>query len=191
MLKNDKDTRPIAFSHISKTGGKAINQYIIRNKLPVKQYHHNKNVSSDKDYRTFAIVRHPYSRYVSAVNYMIYIHEPAERLVRSILKSCNKPIDLNIMDLFTEDFLSIMSIFNRQSSYNTWNKLDVIYKYENGLEVVINDLKDYYNFEEVYKLSKVNVSRQTYTVDMLTPEHKQKLNEWYHDDFVNFGYEKE
>jgi len=189
MLYSDELPRkPLCFVHIPKTGGRSINHYIRDNELAVKINGHARTVQGD--YRTFAVVRDPYTRYVSAVNYARAAKEPQEKMIRALLAPFNREIDLDFIHLFSEELISSANVFCRQTEYKKRMNLDVVYKYENGLQAVIDDLKEVFGSTEMQSLKTVNVSPPTFSVAMLTRAHKDAINSWYDADFSVFGYTK-
>ena len=193
MLYEGTDQRyPLCFIHIPKTGGRSIAHYVRSNKLDVALNGHNRRLMRpNQQHYNFTVVRHPYTRYVSAINYALATKEAQEALVRALFTSFNYIMTLDLVDIFSEGFIQNMNIFGRQSDFTKHITLDKIYKYEDGLEQITLDLQNTLGFVEVDPLKRINVSSVTYTVGMLTRRHKDALNQWYAEDFSLFNYTQE
>jgi len=201
LLINHKDNnQPIIFIHVRKNAGKSIKtwfcQRIDSNIISVLSYArgddgylHATNIKGfinimkqyDKLPITFAVKRNPYTRFVSSWDY---------------LNICNNTqIDL---DTFLENPIP--------KTFGTKNGHDWRHSWATQTEFLYNDEKlsvdyllsfenlqeDWNNFRKKMNMDGGNLpfeNKQEYNVT-LTEKQKNKIYDFFHEDFKNFGYEK-
>lgn len=192
--------KQLKFMHITKTGGSSI-EFSAKDSgvlwgrfdpIITKNVYHLKNIEhvsilylKDKllyeklkeQYEWFVIVRNPYDRIVSLVNYFKTYESYRFRNVTII--------DILNMSLNSQDFTAIPAT---EYVYDKNEKIvKHVLKFEN-LENEFDDLMKLYNLN-IKLTKKVNVSDKYITLNDLKPEHIRKINIKYKDDFENFGYE--
>ncbi|MGJ8676102.1 MAG: sulfotransferase family 2 domain-containing protein [Akkermansiaceae bacterium] len=193
------------FIHVPKTAGTSVYKSLQLNKshhYSLKDYESFINPFFYKRLMKFAIVRHPFSRFVSLYNYARLEeseHHSAsnpdsapygKHLDYDILKSSNisQAVDLLIAGKLRHDLS-----FNHWQPQTTWTIdskgqiPDLIGKLENLDDFVIEVRKKmgiHLNLEHANKSSASDK-----TTDTLSRDDKEKLYNFYKNDFIHFGYD--
>lgn len=195
--------KPVKFMHITKTGGSAIEDsarqkgvlwgrfdpLIINNQYQTQNIDHasiaylsdnnlyNKLVS---EYDWFVVVRNPYDRMISLVNwYRTY--------------NMNSDMDNKIYNInFLKEMLSSCQDFTtlpaNQYVFDRGNRIvKHVLRFEN-LQQEFTDLMREYNLD-IPLLKDVNISHKYMTREDLTPELIALINDKYRDDFHHFNYD--
>ena len=191
---HEVDKRKAIFVHIPKAAGSSISKDIFFGQQVGHFYasdykfldHHKYN-----DYFKFTFVRNPYTRFVSAYNYLsagggngfdksFYLEHQAS------FASINQFVD----DFFAKKEIRNWIHFVPQSHFLTVNgkvEMDFVGRFEK-----INDdivvLKNMLSIPVSGDFKKVN--RSVDRNEVLTNENKEKLYEYYKEDFELFGYER-
>ena len=120
----------------------------------------------------FTIVRHPYERFQSICRRAYDTAQNDEDRARAI----------NIDEVLNNPGYGCWRPANTQKEYlDSTTKSITVYKYET----------DYANVYSNHSLTSVGVMNESINqTNMLTAENIVRLNEHYHDDFVEFGYTK-
>jgi hypothetical protein len=207
MIINDKNT---IFVHITKTGGQSVTAYLLKNlgvinfnalKQPKFALIHNKKLKkagpshfhhmflpeyiqygfiSEDDlnkYFKFTIVRNPYSRFKSAF-YFKGLHKET-----SYKKWCAE-----VEKLKYNPNSNLYRMFTTQTQYIKYKDIIQIDKlfYTENLEEFFTFFHKYYGFSaDKIKKNKTTSNKKPldkYTIDF--------INDFYHEDFKNFNYEK-
>jgi hypothetical protein len=192
------------FIHVPRTGGVAF-ELAYLNTFNLRQGHHY--VNSPLERRDFLVNleihnEHPMNNWGSEhalVNYWeSYIPENSQlfMIVRNpydrFQSICRRAYDI-APEYLQEKALDIDFVLNH-TGYGSWgpavtqkqyldstNKNITVYKFETELSEAYSD----------HGLEISGVYNQSVNdTDMLTPENIEKINTHFHDDFVEFGYEK-
>jgi hypothetical protein len=177
----------IVFIHIPKTGGTSVSAFfeelddsaffysntnLIGNHSPQHSTYKELNGWNliHNDFKIISIVRHPYERFVSEFNYrLMFLKEThtLESFTKIFLDTFNNKYQWDNHNLSCSEFLEGADV-------------DII-RYENIQE----DFKRITGFElnkHKLKLEKL------LTLEMLSEEIKQKIQDRWSDDFINFNY---
>jgi len=192
--------KQLKFMHITKTGGTAIEESAkacgvmwgqydstlvqkytlngIPKHGPITKLSNKRLYLKLKDqYDWFVVVRNPYERVVSAANYYKTYLDQYKSL--DIMTCVKMYLESNVFgSLPATDYVY----------YNGQQIVKHILRFEN-LEYDFNNLMTKYNLN-ISLLKDINVSKKFMTVKDLTPNFIDLINTRYHDDFVNFGYQK-
>lgn len=180
------------FLHIHKTGGTSVKDFLIGKTLKKASHARASDIINEigyeefKKYKTFAVVRNPYDRVISAYFYM----KNSERIPPSVT--------LN-------EF-----ILNKKSEYSMYNEVcatpqyqylcydgkvecDVIIKFEN----LVKDFEQFINENDIIDRGLKNLphdrksKRDGYMAYLSGKKEMIKcINEFYEKDFEIFGYKK-
>ena len=206
LINHEDNDRPIIFVHVRKNAGRSIKFWFCRRIKPniISVLDYSKldngflhatnmngaiNILRTKQYdklpiTTFAVKRNPYTRFISGWYYIT--RHP---------NSKNKEMDL---DTFLER--PLLKTFGKSAGHDwrhSWaTQTDFLYK-EGKLAVDYllsfeNLHEDFKNFRKKMNMDGGNLpfeNRQKYKVT-LTENQKNKIYDFFHEDFKNFGYEK-
>jgi hypothetical protein len=185
------------FYHIPKNAGRAMLAFAKDNSLPLyhrghtaEPWHHG---APTKDF-TFCIVRNPYERYVSAINYIIGDRQwPVEYAVRGLFQAFDRKIDLDFIHFLNDDLVKGMVIFKPQMDYVTNDaNYDTVFKLEDGMNKICTDI--FLQFkpatDTIYPVRTVNHHHGPFTVDDLTTNQKDAIYSRYTKDFDLLHYSK-
>jgi len=188
----------ILFNHIPKTGGRAIARHL-RNNLD--KFHDTGNYS-DIDFKNtrhnlqkdnkrfespnnfiFTILRHPYERYVSAINHLHTFPNTKKNFIDG-LHETKKNVALD-MDLIINlpDIRRNHLIFRDQTKHIRLLNHDYIHRYDKPLSDIVVKINERYNMDFPLEIDKFNVSKQIFKVSDLTEEQKSKIHKIYKTDF--------
>lgn len=165
------------FCHIPKTGGLAVRKHLSTNKIPFTcSGHLLRKILLHKDKYIFCVVRNPYDRYVSGVNFFLQKGLPHKSGLDAIF-------DLDML-------ASKANYFTPQHMYVDEFRPNYIHKYEDGLESLFSHLYADKAIDRDISTSveKVNVSQPYCSVADLSPGQRAAIYEAYKDDFRLLGY---
>lgn len=183
------------FYHIPKNAGRAMLAFAKDNSLPLYHRGHESKPwhtgAPTKDF-VFCIVRNPYERYVSAINYIIGDRQwPVEYAVRGLFQAFGHKIDLDFIHLLNDDLVKGMVIFKPQVDY-TGNGInyDQIYNLDGGMQKICTDvfLQLKPATDTMYPVQMVNHHPSPYSIDDLTTNQKDAIHHRYKRDFSLFNY---
>jgi hypothetical protein len=203
MVKNGT---VLKFVHITKTGGTSI-EVNANNKgiswglfdmklksyykdeeihfwhIPIRYIESNKRESLLEDYEFFTVVRDPYTRCLSEFYFFVCMgwidaKHTRESLNETICKYINSKPD--------RDHWAPQSLF----VYDERGEQIVkhILRFEN-LDNDFSTLMKEYNLD-IQLVTRENIMNKIFTVNDLYPVTVKLINDFYHEDFVNFGYQK-
>ncbi len=188
------DERKAIFVHIPKAAGSSISKDIFFGKQVGHFYAADyKFLDNQKynEYFKFTFVRNPYTRFVSAYNYLsagggntfdktFYLEHQASFV------SINQFID----DFFAKKEIRNWIHFVPQSHFLTVNgkvEMDFVGRFEK-IDDDITTLKNMISISFSGDFTKVN--RSVNRNEVLTNKNKEKLYDYYKEDFELFGYER-
>jgi hypothetical protein len=190
--------KTILFNHIPKTGGRSIARHFRKN---VNNFH-KRGVNLDllfnstmhnlqKEYSRFevtgnfifTIIRHPYERYVSAVNHLNTFDDTVGTFINN-LNTTKKNIDLNL-DLIVKlpDIRNNHLIFRDQIKHINLLRHDLIHRYDRPFVEIVKKVNEIYNVEFPLEIENFNISNHIFKVSDLTAEQKKRIEELYPNDF--------
>lgn len=166
LLKGDgKESRHLTIEEISQF----LNEY-------------NDNID---DYWKFTVVRNPYNRLISQCKGQNAIDRFDDWISKKYAKRKIK----------YPKFEGQQPIFKTQTSYLKINKqwkIDKIYKYTDGMTNIIEDLSGKLNL----KLKEYTIGRNQecsdwrFYTEIFTPKSLKLINDFFKEDFDNFGYQR-
>lgn len=184
----------IVFTGIAKNASTSIFQLL---ESKTDNDHNHRHYSRDYErndpdlldtYKSIAVVRNPYDRFVSACHQIIRDQSLESLDYNSIIQG------------EIENFPYVNDVFTPQHKYITYAGkivIDHILKFEN----LAKDWEDFakeHNKTAQFKIKNVlpyenyAIQRESWLegINTLTPYNKAWFNEYYHKDFVLFGYDK-
>lgn len=209
MSNKDK----IKYIHITKTAGSTIEQIGIDNGIewgicdtrmknyPLKEPYASKGIVKHSfwhfppkyfkenpydGYTTFTVVRNPYERIVSEVFFLN--REKFDKKNPMSLEFFNKSIKESIEQAMNDDIDHYLPQHYYTHSDNVQTVNDII-RFENiGPE--FNALMKKYGLNLVLDRNHNAFGNKTFGVNDINKENMRLINEFYHNDFVLFGYSK-
>ena len=201
-------TQKIIFVHIPKTAGQSIEKAIITNiglshedrgkfllrfnnekdlgpkrlaHLFLSKYKDLEYISSQNflEYFKFTIVRNPYSRLVSELNYRNASIQPVEEYIKSIPKHHYK-------DKWRHICPQTFYIYNGKSLNTEINK---VYYFEK-LQEAFDDLKGRFFRADIHLSHENSSSNKSWVKEKLTRDDLDYINDYYDLDFKMLGYKK-
>ena len=184
----------IIYIHIPKTGGLYLCKSIYGNYglghhfYPYYQKVFKKRISK---YFVFTVVRNPYNRLISAINYLNSgginnIHKDWKEKY-GLEKDINSFLLKNLEELVSNDEHFFPQFKFIEINNAIPETLDYIGKYEdfNKVKQKINSIKKIF-----FPLNKINSSKKYFSVAELSNGSIKLINRLYHEDFINFNYKK-
>lgn len=195
------------FIHIPKNAGLSVvkiisgdKKYVVKQHIPIMINKNGKylidteklNINSFRkryfshpSYPTFCIIRNPYSRLLSAYNFLYFdgISNDIDTRYGKIIRSYES------FEKFIDDIQNISTIivhFVPQHFYVCDEEKNIIVDHVCKFENLKNDLVKVDNIFE--NIGHENVSKKIINSDSLTPEIKEKIYNVYKNDFEIFGY---
>jgi len=205
------------FVHIPKTGGVSIEKHFKIKRLTRNLYRHSmyvkfqyygiwyplhhlpadiiKKIHPDtfKKYYKFSFVRNPYNRILSLY---LYTHKKKWESMQNSGVEINDTVLAGISEKFEKWFDKFIQSNDyrklTQTKFLFENKkliVDEVFKFED-MEAELKKLKQKFKLEfdphEIHNSSTTMFDRKK----LLTPQIKEKIYNFYKEDFDNFGYEK-
>jgi Sulfotransferase family len=191
VIKGDKEE--YLFLHIHKTGGTSIKDFLIGKNLKKASHARSSDIIEEigydayKKFKTFAVVRNPYDRVISAYYYM----STTERMPPTVT-----------LKEFVMDKESKYSMYNEVCATPQYQYLEYKGKIECDTLIRFEDLEnDFCKFvedtgiikrEEIKKFPhNLKTKRKGYMTYFEGKKNMiESINEYYDKDFDIFGYEK-
>jgi len=179
----------ILFNHIAKTGGRSIIKHFNENLKNIKFLSTEHILDTQfKKYENennfiFTILRNPINRYVSVINYIntnIIVKINVLNLFKNILNSSE--IDLSLIEKV--DFLKYNLEYKKQITHVKFFKHDKIYKYENGLNIIIKDINEKFNINIPPEFPNINTSDKKYIINDLSLKQISLIKDYFKEDFL-------
>lgn len=193
------------FIHVPKCAGRSVAKIFFEDRFPYKafgghwsaEYFQKYHVEEFNSYFKFSIVRNPYDRLVSAYHYFLTGRmKGLENFDNIDLKSA-----LDLSDNF-KDFCIRYFMHPRQAPIQGHLKtqshwilvdgtvaVDYLLHYED-LETGVNFLKEKLSYGQESELTNMNSTEHLEFMEYYDNELLKIVNSFYHEDFINFNYDK-
>lgn len=190
-------SKNLLFIHIPKAAGSMVSFQLYGGQIGHKKakYYYLSDFVRYSSVRSFSVVRNPYSRFVSAYNF----------LNNGGMSSIDKEFKVNIIEKYDDINHFIINVFDNRKGKSKFDvphfevQSDYLYYRSTLLVDYVFKLEDISGddtiIKEMFKVDvafskKANVSKEGYTVSDLNLTSLKILQEYYHSDFEHFGYEK-
>lgn len=191
-MTNEIIEKKMLFVHTPRTGGTSVSTYLKNNGVNLKVFALNRPIPPRinlKNHYVFTIARNPVDRYVDSINFLLSGETRHMKFARDVFKYMNISIDLDLIKFVVKspDFVNLSKLFIPQTNYTDKVAVDKIYKFEDGLSTITDNLRENFNLPDNVELEHLNAAPEVFTVDMLTEEQKQLLNKLYKSDFALYS----
>lgn len=184
-------SKKLVFSHIPKTGGMAIANHLNKNNIPFINLGHlyystDTSVLDSSTHYRFCVIRDPYSRYISAMNYILNTdnHHRMEGVIRSLMGKFNRKIDLDFIHLIDDALMQCVYILNPQYEYFIKYNFNYVHIYEKGFESLFSRINSDVGLSiPTTNIAIFNKVKTTFKTEYLTDTQKAEIRKKYEKDF--------
>ncbi len=191
MSKKFKD---YIFLHITKTGGSSIGILFRDGLIDCPPHTHIKNLDYENK-KIFYCVRNPYTRIYSQYDYFV-LNGKANIIEKNVSfeefvmnyesynKSNGKPeLDFKNYEYVFKSIYDLVTINGENKGYK-------FLRFEYLEDDFKNLMKEEFNLDMELPHINKNKKKKPFNMKLFTPQMLKKVNELFHNDFIEYGYKK-